>query len=66
MSTGQTAPAHQLISAQQAMGRLGIKTTKLYELLNAGEIKSILIGRRRLILESSVDELVERRLKAVA
>jgi len=40
----------------------GIGITKAYELLNAGEIQSISIGKRRLIILSSWHRFVERNL----
>jgi hypothetical protein len=39
----------------------GIGRTRIYELLDAGEIESIHIGARRLILVESYRQLVERR-----
>ena len=48
-----------------AMSILGIGKTKLYELLAEGELEAIRVGRRRLILQESIDALVER-LRAAA
>jgi excisionase family DNA binding protein len=40
----------------------GLGVTKTYELINEGEIKSITIGKRRLIVMESWHRLIERRL----
>jgi excisionase family DNA binding protein len=42
---------------------LGIGRTKLYELLNADDIRSIKIGSRRLVIASDVDAFVVRTLE---
>ncbi len=39
---------------------LGVGRTKVYELIGAGELRTVKIGRRRLVPVSSVLELVER------
>lgn len=39
----------------------GLGHSRQYELLNAGELESIMIGRRRLIILESYRRLVERR-----
>lgn len=40
---------------------LGIGRTKVYELINSGALKTIKIGRRRLIRVSSIEALVSER-----
>lgn len=54
-----TTPArlHRINAAQE---RLGIGRSKLYELMDAGEIRSVKIGRNRLIPESAIVEFIER------
>jgi len=42
------------------MQMLDIGKTKLYELIAAGELETIHIGRRTLVLQASIDALVER------
>ncbi len=42
-----------------ALSALGIGKTKLYELMARGDLESIRIGRRRLILGQSIEALVE-------
>ena len=48
------------IRIDRAMRMLDIGKTKLYELIAAGELETIHIGRRTLVLRSSIDELIER------
>jgi excisionase family DNA binding protein len=36
----------------------GLGNTKIYELINQGRLKSVAIGRRRLVLYSSIEELL--------
>lgn len=45
---------------------LGIGRTKTLEIAAAGEIESILIGRKRLILTPSIHRYIERRQAAAA
>jgi excisionase family DNA binding protein len=42
----------------------GLGRTKVYELINAGELESITIGKRRLIVMASYTRLIERRRAA--
>ena len=42
------------------MQMLDIGKTKLYELIAAGELETIHIGRRTLVLQASIEALVER------
>lgn len=48
------------VSVEAARKMLGIGITKAYELLNSGELRSIKLGRKRLILVTSIHELIER------
>jgi hypothetical protein len=43
---------------------IGIGLTLLYQLLDAGELQSFVVGRRRLILMNSIDQFIARRLAA--
>lgn len=43
-----------------AKKRIGCGNTKLYELLNSGELESYMIGRARRVTTASIDALVER------
>lgn len=48
------------VRVNQAMRLLDIGKTKLYELLASGDLEAIRIGRRTLVLQESIDELVDR------
>jgi excisionase family DNA binding protein len=48
------------VRTDRAMAMLGIGRTKLYELMATGELETISIGRRRLVLLASIDAFVER------
>ena len=37
----------------------GLGRTKVYELIGEGKLKAVAIGRRRLVLYSSIEELIE-------
>ena len=42
------------------MRMLDIGKTKLYELIAAGELETVHIGRRTLVLQTSIDDLITR------
>ncbi|MAW99936.1 MULTISPECIES: helix-turn-helix domain-containing protein [Stakelama] len=48
------------VRADRAAQMLGIGKTKLYELIGSGELELVHIGRRSLILKSSIDDFVAR------
>ena len=52
----------QMFSVQQAAEQLGIGKTKIYELLDRGEIRSLRIGTARRIPRAAVAEFVFRHL----
>jgi excisionase family DNA binding protein len=49
-----------------AAGVLGLGRTKLHELIAAGEVRSVKIGRRRLIPMAALDEYVARLQRAAS
>lgn len=51
------ARLHKLPTAQE---RLGIGRSKIFELIASGELRSVKIGRTRLIPESAIVEFIER------
>jgi predicted DNA-binding transcriptional regulator AlpA len=59
--TKQTKP-RRLLRPREIQERLGIRTTKFYELVKAGEIKLFSIGggRARAAYEHEVEALMER------
>ena len=48
-----------LLSVAEAAKALGVSRGSLYELVNAGEVKSIQIGRRRLIPRTALIEFID-------
>ncbi|WP_433965128.1 excisionase family DNA-binding protein [Tunturiibacter gelidiferens] len=47
------------ISVIEAMSATGIGKTMMYELLNDGSLRSIKIGKKRLIIVESIHEWIE-------
>lgn len=48
------------ISVKRACGALGIGKTKLYDLMNSGRLRSVKIGRRRLVDSDSLADFISR------
>jgi len=48
------------VTVDGAKKALGIGSTKLYELINDGTLKSLKVGRRRLIKTDSIHALVDQ------
>lgn len=53
-------PRALLVSVRDATQLLGVGRTKVNELLQAGHLASLRIGRRRLICRNSIDGLVQQ------
>ena len=55
------APLSDLIgcTVQEACARTGLKPTKLYEFISSGVIESTKIGKRRIIVVSSLRRFIE-------
>ena len=51
-----------LLTVDQAARRLGVGRSLMYELLTAGEVGSIHVGRLRKVPARALEEYVERRL----
>ena len=47
-----------------ATGYSGLSRTRLYELMQAGEIEAIRVGKRRLVLRQSIDDFLARQPRA--
>ncbi len=58
---GSRGPQYITPSVPQFLAVAGIGRTMLYELIGAGEIESVKIGKRRLIVVQSYLDLLERR-----
>jgi excisionase family DNA binding protein len=54
-----------LISVEEAAQALGIGRSQTYELVMGGQVESVKIGKRRLVVAASLDVYVQR-LKAAA
>jgi excisionase family DNA binding protein len=48
-----------LVTVKAARALTGLGNTKIYELIGANKLKSITVGRRRLIAYSSIEELLD-------
>jgi len=48
------------MTMRQASEASGLSIRKLYDLIAAGKLKSVTVGRRRLILYRSLEELIAR------
>ena len=55
-----------LISVHAARKMLGIGHTKIYQLIENKDIKSVKIGSRRMVIVSSVHDLVARLVEAAS
>lgn len=47
------------VTVDNALSISGLGRTKLYELINRGVIKTTTVGRRRLVVYSSLEELAD-------
>lgn len=57
MTTSHETSAARLHSVETALERLCVSRAKGYELIGSGRLRSVKIGRRRLIPESAIVEL---------
>lgn len=57
---------NQLLTVEEAAERLKLGRTKIYELMDSGDLPSITFGRARRIPESAVDALITRKLEEAA
>lgn len=51
-------PMPRLLAIKQAIYELGISRTALYELIEDGRLKTVKIGRRRLVPIEAIEELI--------
>ncbi|MFW0872967.1 excisionase family DNA-binding protein [Rhodococcoides corynebacterioides] len=52
--------SRQLYSVQEGMARTGLARSNFFNKLASGEIRSVKIGKRRLIPDTAIDEYIER------
>jgi len=46
------------VSVKSACGLIGVGNTKIYELIKSGRVKTTRVGRRRLVIFSSLEALM--------
>jgi excisionase family DNA binding protein len=59
ISNAPPFPKPVSVTVPTALALTGIGRTKFYELIKSGEIKTITIGRRRLVVYASLEALVK-------
>jgi excisionase family DNA binding protein len=59
MSEHSSAQAPVLVTVKAARSLTGLGYTKIYQMIGEKKLKSITVGRRRLIVYSSIEELVK-------
>lgn len=55
-----TAAPEKLLTVVETLQVIGVARSTLYGLLDRGEIRSLTIGRRRLVPRSSIDQFIAR------
>lgn len=55
----ETPPKRLAVTVKEARRISGLGNTKIYELIAAGRLKAIKIGRRTLVKYSSLEELID-------
>lgn len=58
MIPGHPSP---LVTKEEAAAYLGVSARQVKRLIAAADLRSVKLGRRRMVLLSSLDELIERR-----
>ena len=62
MAPNPVPPSERIaLSPQEASNALGLSKPTLQRLIDSGELPSFLIGRRRLIIRSDLEELARKR-----
>jgi excisionase family DNA binding protein len=59
MTDALAAEVARLNSIEQVQTRLGIGRSMIFVLIGSGKLRSVLIGRRRLIPETAIAEFIE-------
>lgn len=57
---GQRAIEPLTVTVADALRIIGIRRTKLYELIGSGDLETLKVGRRTLVLMDSLRSLIER------
>ncbi|BBY19017.1 excisionase family DNA-binding protein [Mycolicibacterium litorale] len=50
----------QLHGVESVMVRLGVGRSKVFELMASGELRSVRVGRRRLVSEAAINEFINK------
>ena len=58
MAQGQIEIPKAAFRVKEAAAVYGVSKTKLYELMGAGQLKSVMVGGRRLIPRTELDALI--------
>lgn len=58
-----TQQPRRLLSIKEAVEQTGLSHVTLYNEINAGRLKSLKVGRRRLIRPAALSEWIEQREK---
>lgn len=60
MAEHTTYPEAQLHNVESMMFRLGVGRSKVFDLISSGQLRSVKIGRRRLVSEAALVEFITR------
>ena len=60
LGSSLTSPRIQLIPVEEAARLLGIGRSMTYDLIRSGQLRSVKIGKRRLVPAFAIDEAIER------
>lgn len=61
-TTGRSS--ERLLAVGEVVQRLSVSRSKVYELLATNRLRAIKLDGRRLIIESSIDDLIQRELSS--
>ena len=61
-SAGLVAEQARLLPVEAVMAQLGVGRSTVFELFSSRQLRSVKIGRRRLVPQSAVDEFIARLL----
>ena len=56
--TQHNSPSSSLLRINDACARLGVKRSKLYQLMGSGQLRFVKIGNRRLVPEGAIGEFI--------